>query len=80
MNKELSNRALLGVCQTPDYVYEGKAFNMKVRFFNYTSRDLAVAQGAKALAFGMRCEVFEVVLTDPEETQWVLKICHPSYK
>jgi hypothetical protein len=80
MNKEINNTMLRSICLIPDYVYEGQTFNMKVRFFVYTDKSLAVEQGAKALAFGMRVEIFALALTGPDETRWCVKVAHPSYK
>lgn len=80
VNKELKNADFARLVETPDMMVEGKAFNLKVRTWQYTSAVRAARQAVKAVEAGLRCEVFPVFLTDPDETQWVLKAWHPSHK
>lgn len=80
MNKELKNEDFARLAATPDMVVDGRAFNVKVRVWTYTSAVKAARQAVKADEAGLKVEIFPVKLTEPDETRWCVKAWHPSYK
>lgn len=80
MNKELKNEDFARLAATPDMIVGGRTVNVKVRVWTYTSAVNAARQAVKADEAGLKVEMFPIKLTDPDETQWCVKVWHPSYK